>query len=50
VTRHDAVASVRAGFRGTELSALWPDAKDHAWILRERGVFPFTHALVAHAV
>jgi hypothetical protein len=50
VTRHDAVASVRAGFRGTELSALWPATKDHAWNLRERGILPFTHALVAHAV
>ena len=25
VTRHDAVVSVRAGFSGEELSALWPD-------------------------
>src|SRR5262249_46570355 len=25
VTRHDAVVSVRAGFAGRELSALWPD-------------------------
>ena len=25
ITRHDAVASVRAGFRGQELSALWPE-------------------------
>ena len=27
VTRHDAVASVRAGFRGRELSGLWPTAR-----------------------
>lgn len=48
VTRHDAVASVRAGFRGLELSALWP--KDSAWTLRERSIFPFTHEFAAHAV
>jgi hypothetical protein len=48
VTRHDAVASVRAGFRARELSALWP--RDRAWSLRERGVFPFTHAFTGHAV
>jgi hypothetical protein len=48
VTRHDAVASVQAGFRARELSALWP--KDSAWRLRERGAFPFTHAFTAHAI
>jgi len=32
VTRHDAVVSVRAGFSGGELSALWPDKPD--WRLR----------------
>jgi hypothetical protein len=48
VTRHDAVASVRAGFRGQELSRLWP--KDRAWTLREHGIFPFTHGFSAHAV
>jgi hypothetical protein len=48
VTRHDAVASVRAGFRERELSALWP--QDRAWTLRECGVFPFTHAFRAHAI
>ena len=47
VTRHDAVASVRAGFRGRELSDLWP--MDRTWTLRERGAFPFTHAFFAHA-
>jgi len=55
VTRHDAVASVRAGFGGRELSALWPDAMPHAmkhrsWILHEAGAFPFTHAFTAHAI
>ena len=33
VTRHDAPASVRAGFAGRELSALWPP--DGNWNLRE---------------
>lgn len=28
VTRHDAVVSVRAGFSGNELSALWPDQQN----------------------
>jgi SAM-dependent methyltransferase len=43
VTRHDAVASVRAGFAGRELSALWPGG----WDLRERRVLPFSHLFVA---
>jgi len=39
VTRHDAVVSVRAGFDGREISALWPDAG--TWVLDEgaRGLF-----------
>jgi 2-polyprenyl-3-methyl-5-hydroxy-6-metoxy-1,4-benzoquinol methylase len=48
VTRHDAVASVRAGFSGRELSGLWPAGAD--WRLTERGVFPFTHLFHAHAL
>jgi len=48
VSRHDAVASVRAGFRGQELTQLWP--KDPAWRLCERGFFPFTHGFSAHAI
>ena len=47
VTRHDAVASVRAGFRGSDLSALWPQSG--SWALGERAVFPFTHVFRAHA-
>jgi hypothetical protein len=43
VTRHDAVASVKAGFAAQELSALWPDG----WVLTERRALPFTHLLVA---
>ncbi len=46
VTRHDAVASVRSGFRAQELSALWP--RGERWRLDEGGIFPFTHRLVAH--
>lgn len=45
VTRHDAVASVRAGFTGRELSALWPQG----WQTSERAVFPFSHVFIAHA-
>lgn len=51
VTRHDAVASVQAGFGKGELSSLWP--MDRTWTLREHGVFPLTHAFtaqVAHAI
>jgi hypothetical protein len=45
VTRQDAVASVRAGFRDFELSALWP--RDAAWQLREPRVGLFSQGLVA---
>jgi hypothetical protein len=44
VTRHDAVASVRAGFTGKELSAAWPPGD---WELEERVAWPFTHLFVA---
>jgi SAM-dependent methyltransferase len=44
VTRHDAPASVRAGFRGLELSALWPARRDS---LEERSAGPFTHIFAA---
>ena len=43
VTRHDAVASVRAGFTGQDLSALWPDG----WQRTERRALPFSHLFVA---
>jgi hypothetical protein len=46
VTRHDAVLSVRAGFTGRELSALWPTAGD--WKLEERRAGLFSHLFVAH--
>ncbi|EHK57893.1 methyltransferase domain-containing protein [Allomesorhizobium alhagi] len=45
VTRHDAPASVRAGFRGSELSALWPAKHDH---LDERRAGLFTHVFAAN--
>ena len=44
VTRHDARVSVRAGFRGRELSALWPSGD---WTLEERAVPPFSHVFRA---
>lgn len=47
VTRHDALASVRAGFQDGELSSLWPEGQ--GWALAERGAFPFTHLFVARA-
>ena len=40
VTRHDARVSVEAGFRGQELSALWPH---DGWLCEERLAFPFSH-------
>jgi Methyltransferase domain len=45
VTRHDVVASVRAGFRGQELSALWPEPD--RWRLHEWAASPLSHCFVA---
>lgn len=45
VTRHDADISVRAGFRGRELSKLWPAAS--GWDLVERPCGLFSHGFVA---
>ena len=45
VSRHDAVASVRAGFRDNELSALWPIRQ--GWNVDEGSVGPWTHCFVA---
>ncbi len=45
VTRHDSAASVRAGFRGNELSALWP--RERGWQLSEHEAIPFSHTFVA---
>jgi SAM-dependent methyltransferase len=48
VTRHDATVSVRAGFSGHELSALWP--ADSGWQLTERRVGFFSHLFVAKKI
>jgi len=45
VTRHDAVASVRAGFLAGELSSLWPG--DGHWRLSEESAGPFSHCFRA---
>jgi hypothetical protein len=45
VTRHDAAASVRAGFLGEELSSLWPHKPD--WQLAERRAGLFSHLFTA---
>lgn len=45
VTRYDAAVSVRAGFSGRELSALWPT--DPGWTLTERRTGLFSHLFVA---
>jgi 2-polyprenyl-3-methyl-5-hydroxy-6-metoxy-1,4-benzoquinol methylase len=44
VTRHDAMVSIRAGFRG-ELSGLWP--KDSSWICEERSAGLWSHLFIA---
>lgn len=46
VTRRDAVLSVHAGFRGRELSSLWP-GKTSAWRLDEYAAGPFSHCMRA---
>jgi hypothetical protein len=45
VTRHDAPASVQAGFSGNELSRLWP--QDPGWLLHEGPAGLFTHQFIA---
>jgi hypothetical protein len=45
VTRHDATVSVRAGFVGEELSALWPDKRN--WQLTEHHASWFSHLFIA---
>lgn len=45
VTRHDANISIRAGFSGDELSALWPDKEN--WELTERPAGLFSHLFIA---
>lgn len=48
VTRHDAPASVRAGFTGDELGVLWRAA--NGTVLEERRRGPFTHAFAGRGV
>jgi SAM-dependent methyltransferase len=45
VSRHDAVVSVRAGFSGGEISALWPRSGE--WSLQEEARGLFSHLFVA---
>jgi Methyltransferase domain len=47
ITRHDAEASIAAGFVGEEISALWPDTQN--WQLTERRAGLFSHLFVARA-
>ncbi|WP_217577875.1 methyltransferase domain-containing protein [Mesorhizobium sp. GbtcB19] len=47
VTRHDAAQSVRAGFRGSELSDLWSAAGGRP--LEERRAGPFSHVFAGAA-
>jgi hypothetical protein len=48
VTRHDAVVSIRAGFRDDEISKLWPASKN--WRLTERSAGPFSHLFIARRI
>ena len=47
VTRHDAVVSVRAGFKGTELGDLFRNGTKSPWTIRETAAGPFSHLFVA---
>lgn len=46
VTREDAVLSVHAGFRGMEISALWPGQLEQ-WRLKEYSAGLFSHCFIA---
>ena len=48
VTRHDAAASVRAGFSGNELSAFWPDKQN--WRFAEHRAGAFSHLFIARRI
>jgi hypothetical protein len=48
VTRHDAKASVRAGFAENELSEMWPGRE--GWRLTERQAGLFSHCFVAQRI
>jgi hypothetical protein len=49
LTRHDAVASVHAGFRGAEITAHWPPA-GATWRCQEAPAGLFSQAFSAHRV
>jgi hypothetical protein len=49
VTRKDAVLSVHAGFRGGELTALWPDVGDQ-WEVQEYAAGLFSHCFRAETI
>lgn len=49
VTREDAVLSVLAGFRGNELTTLWPDAGD-SWKVQEYPAGLFSHCFLAESL
>ncbi len=50
VTRVDAVKSVAAGFRGQDISRLWPRRRETgAWQLLESAAPPFAHVFSANA-
>lgn len=48
ITRHDAEASIAAGFVRTEISALWPDRQN--WQLAERRAGLFSHLFIAKKI
>ena len=48
VTRHDAAASVHAGFSNNEISALWPDKQ--SWRLTEKRAGIFGHIFIAEKI
>jgi hypothetical protein len=45
VTRHDGTVSIRAGFTGREISALWPETR--RWRLTEQRSGFFSHLFIA---
>jgi hypothetical protein len=48
ITRHDAEASIAAGFVREEISALWPDNQN--WKLTERRAGLFSHLFIAQRI
>jgi len=49
VTRTDAILSVAAGFRDSEIGELWPTHPDR-WALTEYAAGPFSHCFVAERI